>query len=175
MGFILFPAFVLAELGIELGLFGRNGIEIVLVVECTRGTERTVEVVAGYASGSNGGILHVHSEHNVGIFVGVEELELMPADEVPVADAVVEHEFAAAEAADFPDERRNAHVVGCIVEAFEVSHCETVDGSLVETGTFPEGFHVVDEVGVGEFVELSQFESHYFNKQAFLRNNLLGH
>ena len=51
---------------------------------------------------------------DVGMSLGVEELELVPANEVPITEPVVGHELAAAGAADLPQQAADAHVVGGI-------------------------------------------------------------
>ena len=104
-GFALFPSGVLTELLVKLDLAGRYRIEIILVVEGTAAAERTVHIVAGYRAGFDGSVLDVGAEDYVGMFACVEEFELVPADKIPVADVVVEHEFAAAQAAYFPYKR----------------------------------------------------------------------
>ncbi len=158
---IISPTGVLGQLRIESDLAGGNGIEVIPVVPFTAATERTIHVVAGHCAGIrfDRSICNIGTKDSVGIPVGVEKLELMPTDEIPVADTIVEHKFAAAQTADFPDKAAYAHIVGRIVESLEICNGKTVDSCLIEVGAFPQRFHVSVEVGVTEIIaaKLGQF------------------
>ena len=71
----------------------------------------------------------------------VEAVELVPADEVPVAEVVVEHQLATALAADLPNERADAHLVCRVVEA-------GVDVEMRQSSAIAEQVDAAIEVGL---------------------------
>ena len=83
----------------------------------------------------------------VGVLGGVEKVEVVPAHEIPVTEAV-KHEFATAAAADFPQQARYAHVVCGVVHGRERS-----DGLGGQSGTGIELVECLVHVGVVEFSE----------------------
>ena len=92
---------------------GAEGLEVFAFGEytsfgtiCSTSTIDVFSFVGVYVQElSIGSAGNVSTEDDVYVFGlgGVEELELVPADEVPVAVVLVEHHFATTETTDFPN------------------------------------------------------------------------
>lgn len=54
---------------------------------------------------------NIGAEDNVGMLGGIEQVELVPANEIPVAVIAVEHKFATTKTTDFPDKAAYVHIV----------------------------------------------------------------
>ena len=85
---------------VKLNLTRGNGIEVLAFFEFTNTTVCSI-VIAVYIISTYRRCADIGAKTNVGILNVVEEFELMPTNEVPVAVAV-EYKFATAATANFP-------------------------------------------------------------------------
>ncbi len=103
-GGLVDPVGILLEILVETNLVRRQRILILAGIIDAVLAKCSVDIVAGNLLGSNGSVLNIGTEKDVGVLAAVEELELMPADEVPVTEIVIHDELAATAAANFPKE-----------------------------------------------------------------------
>ena len=129
-------------------LLGGNRIEVLTRLEDTVVARSSLHIVAFHILVGSGTVLDVSAETDVGILGCIVLIELMPANEIPVAEVAVEHKLAAAAATYLPYKAVNAHVVGGVFDSLKRSDC-----LVRQTGA---GIKLVDrciEIGVGKSAE----------------------
>ena len=153
------PTEVLLDSRIQRDLLCWDGIQIILLVEfahgiccldvAIRGDGRTISYIT-----------YMCALVNSGMSLGVDLVELMPADEIPVTIPVVKHKLATACAADLPNQVAYAMVVGGIGSRSQG------DLSVVVTeGTLLDEVHTLVEVVLSDSAQfcfcLSIVEQYY--------------
>lgn len=96
----ILPTWVLCQLLVKLNLTGGNGIEVLTFFEFTNTTVCSI-VITIYVISTYRRCTDIGAKTNIGILNIVEEFELMPTNEIPVAVAV-EYKFATATTANLP-------------------------------------------------------------------------
>ena len=114
----LLPELVLLKVGVERDLARRNREEILARLILAHLAESSIYVTT-YVEDINRSTCNLGAEEDIGVSGVVEEVELVPTDEVPIAILLVHHKFAATAAAYLIDEARNAHVVVGVIDGIE--------------------------------------------------------
>lgn len=121
-----------------------------LFFELTGVGVRAIEIIAKHQFACYGRVGQVGTLYDSRVGCGVEFVELVPADKIPVADIVIHDKLATTAATDLPYQRAYAHIVLGIIHILKPSHIEI--GSI-DTGTLPQRFDILLYIGIGKSTE----------------------